>query len=166
MMLKKTNLILIALIVLVPFIAIETQAINYSVSIVQNPIKVYAGETIVITATVNDMVRDEEIISARLSHKIAGSVQTSFDCEETLPQLENIVTFLLGPFEADEQIMYKIYLEFQLAGSYDYFSEWYSFTVKGGSPRVLTNLQIMYICIAAAVVIVVTIPIIIVRKRR
>lgn len=165
MKLKKTNLLILVTLIILIF-TMSSSAI-YPVSIVQNPTDVYASETIIITVTVNNMVRDEEIISARLSPKIDGISQSNILCEEDLPQLENVVTFRLGPFIEGEVVSYKIYLEFQLPGTDDYFSEWYSFTVKGGSRPALSNLQIIYVCIfIAAVVVIAVVCIIVFRKRR
>ena len=165
MKLQKTHLLFIAaLIVLMPFFAMPSTAATYSVNIVQDPIRVYAGETLVITVTVLDMIRDEEITSARLSPKVDGIVQSTIACEETIPTLNNVVTFVIGPFEENIPIAYKIYLEFQLTS--DYFGEWHSFTVRG-TRSVLSNLQIMYICLGSAgVVVIAAVCIIILRKRR
>ena len=163
---KKTNLLfIVALIVIMPLFAIQTNAITYPVDIAQNPIKVYAGETVIVTVTIGNMIRDEEITSARLSHIFKGDIspQPSIVCEETIPQRENVITFVFGSFAEGDVISYKIYLEFQ--GADNHQSEWYSFTV-GGSRPILTNMQIMYICIAAAVVIIITVSVIVLRKRR
>lgn len=177
MKLKKTNLLFIAtLLVLMPFFAIQTQAATqyppdvsstiYHVDIAQNPPEVYAGEIIIITATI-DMVRDEEITAARLSHIFSEDIspQPSIPCEEDLPMLENVATFIFGPFNEGDFIQYKIYLEFQLL-VLNFQSEWFSFTV-GGTRSVLSNLQIMYICLGSAGAVVIAVALVIIlRKRR
>ena len=168
MKLKKTNLLfLVVLIVLTPLFAMESSAATYPVTIVQNPTEVYASEIIIITAVV-DMIRDEEIISARLSHILTGDTtpQPSIYCEETTPTLDNVVTFIFGPFVEGDFIQYKIYIDFHSVGVEEYQSDWYAFAV-GGTRSGLTIMQIVYICLGSVFAVgVVVVSVIVLRKRR
>ena len=164
--LKRTKLLsIVVLMVLMPFIVLETNAATYFVDISQSPSYPQANDVVTVAVTAADFVREEEIIYAKLSIYFDGAVRDIIDCEETIPQRENVVTFNFGPFEIDDVISYKIYLEFQLTT--DYQSEWYSFTV-GEKAASLTRVQTIFIIMGSVVgfALIVVAAVVIINRRR
>ena len=157
---KKTNLLfLVSLIILLPFVAIETNAATYSVAIDQTPDTVYSGELITITVEVIDPIYGDEYDSASLSYWLNGAIHIHNYPEQSIPNyIEVTLTFVFGPFVEGDVISYKIYLEFIYTDNYQ--SEMLSFTVGGTKPSGLTTMQLVYICIAAAVVLLAVIAIV------
>ncbi len=169
MKLKRTSLmIIICLTILLPTV-LETSASVYTVSITRSPLgDVYAGENVYVNAIISGMVRDEEIITAKMSCSINGQI-TSIYPEESLPMLENTLTYDLGSFDEDDIVQYKLIISFQLQNEkygYDYaVDEWYQFIVLGGSRPVLSATEIILI-VGGVAIIVIAIYVVIRRKKK
>jgi len=164
---QRNKTILPLLIVLSLFLAgINTQADTYSVSIVQSPETVYAGETVTILIEVIDPAYGEEYTYASLSYQQNGLMNNYNYPEETIPNyVETTLTFIIGPFVESDTILYKIYLNFLYADPYQ--SEWIDFTVGDTRPSGLPTVGIVFIAIGSAIVVAAIIVIVFkIKKKR
>jgi len=164
---NKKLMISFALLMVLVLATINTNAASfYPTDITQNFTIVHMNDVVIITVTLDfGSVREEEITSARLSHAVDWGVRPSINPEETIPTRDNILTFDMGSFEADDEVAYKIYLEFQLTPSWQ--SEWYSFTVQSGIRIAgLSIAEIIGISVAGAVCLIAVIAIPIYVKKR
>lgn len=169
MKLKRTKMLfIVSLIVLVPFITIETNAATYSVDISQSPRYPQKDGIVTITVDVLDPQINEEFNAASLNYWLDGM---KYICESeplhSSIQTIDTLTFTIGPFDKNDFVEYYIYLEFVYADNYQ--SEWYSFTVGDTSPKTpLTQMQIIYIVCGVVVgfAVLAMIIVVIMRRRR
>ncbi len=155
MQLKKIRLLfLVALLAFLSLIAIETNAESYTVDIYHTPETVYVGDEVTIYVVVIDSAPGEEFETGTcLDYSLDGVMYTNIKPEQSLPAQMQTLTWLIGPFEKNDYVGYKVHLDFLYANNYE--SDWIYF--KEGTPppkpprEPLTRMQIIYISCAVVV---------------
>ena len=147
---KTTLLFIMTLMILLPSI-INTHALTHTVNISRNLDDVYVDDIVIISIDVTDMDRESEITSARLSSFVNGIFQPSINPEQSIPQRESYLTFVMGSFLAGDMVRYKVYLEYNDAE--DYVSDWFEFTLPEGSRPLLSVSEISLIIVASLLLI-------------
>ena len=134
---KKINLLfIVALIVLMPLIAMKISADTYNIAIERETEVVYENEMVTVFVTITDTLRDEELTYASLTVRVNGIASYTANPEEGVPLLLSTsgttLTFVLGSFTAGDEIGYMIILRYMTPSVGEYKSGWYYFTVLGG----------------------------------
>ena len=177
MKLKKLTTISISVVFIALFVSTNSNA-YYSVDIYRIPQNVDPGDIVTIYASIDADMSEEIEVGTCLEYKLNGVMQPILEPDQTIPSQMQTLSWILGSFEQDDYVEYKIYLVFLYEEEYE--SDWMSFGEEPSTtttttdppepPKIrtpLTDEQILYICVGSVAGFAVGVLILFqIRKRR